>query len=104
MSGAVAVALIRARKDIVRHFTEAGATSPDRAVPYDPDAQGWPRKRVRRRLFRRMCDFGAIRETKPGVFYLDEARLTEFQSHLRRRALGIVAIGAAAVAAIAALA
>ncbi len=104
MGGAVAVAVARARKDIVRHFTEAGATSPDRAVAYDPDAQGWPRKRLRRRIFRRMLDFGAIREMAPDTFYLDEARLDDFRSHMRRRALGIMAIGAAAVAAIAALA
>ena len=76
----------------------------DRAVAYDPDAQGWPRKRLRRRIFRRMRDFGAIREIRPDAFYLDEARLGEFRSHMRRRALGIVALGAAAVAAIAALA
>lgn len=108
MSGAVAVAVARARKDIVRHFTNAKATSPDRAIAYDPDAQGWPRKRLRRRIFRRMVDFGAIREMKPGLFYLDfyldETRLDEFRWHMRRRALGIVAIAGAAVAAIAALA
>ena len=104
MSGAVAVAVARARKDIVRHFTQAGATGPGRAVAYDPDAQGWPRKRLRRRIFRRMRDYGAVRETTPGLFYLDEARMAEFRSHMRRRALGIVAIGAAAMAAIAALA
>lgn len=104
MSGAVAVAVARARKDIVRHFMTLGATSPDKAVAYDPDAQGWPRKRLRRRIFRRMCDFGAIREMKPGEFYLDETRLDEFRWHMRRRALGIVAIAGAAVAAIAALA
>lgn len=104
MSGAVAVAVAVARREIVRHFTEAGATAPTTAVAYDPDAQGWPRKRLRRRIFRRMRDFGAIREMKPGLFYLDETRLDEFRWHMRRRALGIVAIVGAAVAAIATLA
>lgn len=104
MGAAVAVAVARARKDIVQHFTSAGALSPNRAVAYDPDAQGWPRKRLRRRIFGRMRDFGAIREMKPGEFYLDESRLDEFRWHMRRRALGIVAIAGAAVAAIAALA
>lgn len=104
MSTAVAIAVMRARQDVIRHFTAAGATSPDCAVAYDPDAQGWPRKRLRRRIFRRMRDFGAIREMRPDAFYLDEARLGEFRSHMRRRALSIVALGAVAVAAIAALA
>ena len=104
MGAAVAVAVARARKDIVRHFTSAGATSPEHPVAYDPDADGWPRKRLRRRMFQRMRDFGAVREMRPGEFYLDESRLEEFRWHMRRRALGIVAVAGAAVAAIAALA
>lgn len=104
MGAAVAVAMARARKEIVRHFTSAGATSPDRPIAYDPDAQGWPRQRIRRRLFRRMRDFGAVREMRPGEFYLDEGRLEEFRWHMRRRAFGMMAIAGAAVAAIAALA
>lgn len=104
MGAAVAVAVRRAQRDIVRFFTTEGATAPERATAYDPDAQGWPRKRLRRRVFRRMQDFGAIREVKPGEFYLDELRLDEFRAHTRRRAFGIIAIAGAAVAAIAALA
>lgn len=104
MGAAVAVAVARARKDILRHFTSAGAIAPDRAVAYDPDDDGWPRKRVRRRLFARMRDFGAVKEPRPGLFYLDETRLEDFRWHMRRRALGMVAVASAAVAAIAALA
>ena len=105
MSGAaIAVAVAKARKEIVGHFTHAGALSPDKAVAYDPDAAGWPRQRMRRRMFGRMRDFGAVKEPRPGLFYLDEERLDEFRWALRRRALGIVAIAGAAVAAIAALA
>ena len=104
MGAAVAVAVSRTRQEIVRHFTAADATGPDRAVAYDPDAAGWPRQRMRRRLFARMRDFGAVKEPRPGLFYLDEERLDEFRWHMRRRALGIVAVASAAVAAIAALA
>lgn len=105
MAGAaVAVMVRRARQDIVRHFTNAGATGPGKTVPYDPDADGWRHQRVRRRIFRRMLDFGAVREPRPGRFYLDENRLDEFRWHMKRRTLGLVALATGMVAVIAALA
>ncbi|WP_425230505.1 hypothetical protein [Sphingomonas sp.] len=104
MAGAaVAVMVRRARQEIVHHFTEAGATAPERSVPFDPDALG-RHQRIRRRVFRRMRDFGAIGETKPGRFYLDEDRLAAFQTAMKRRALGLVALATGAVAAIGAIA
>ena len=105
MAGAaVAVAVRRARQDIVRHFTQAEATAPDRAVPYQPDGDGWRHRRIRRRMFERMRDFGAVKETRPGLFYLDEERIDAFRWSMRKRALGLVALATGAVAAIAALA
>ena len=104
MAGAaVAIAVRRARQDILRHFIGQGATSPDRAVAYDPDEQGWPRARVRRRLFRRMRDFGAIMEPRPGEYYLDEDRAEAFGWERRKRVLGVMAVAGAAVAAVLAL-
>ena len=105
MAGAaVAVAVARARRDILRHFIGHGATAPERAVAYDPDDDGWRRARVRRRLFRRMLDFQAIREPKPGLFYLDEDRAEAFRWAQRKRALGLVALASGVVAVIAGLA
>ena len=106
MAGAaVAVAVRHARQDIVRHFTGADALGPESAVPYDPDADGWRHARIRRRTFRRMREFGAVKEPRPGLFYLDEGQLDAFRWHMRRRAFGILAVvGAAAAAAVAALA
>lgn len=99
MAGAaVAVMVRRARQDIVRHFTSAGATTPNGAVPYDPDADGWRHAGVRRRMFRRMRDFGAIQETRPGTFYLDEERMDAFRWSMRKRALGIMGLVSAAAA------
>ena len=103
MSGAAVAAMVaRARRDIVRHFTAAGATAPERAVAYDPDAAGRP-TRIRRRLFRRMTAFGAVREPRPGLFYLDEERLDAFRWSMRKRVVGILALAGAAVAAAIAL-
>ena len=105
MSGAaVAVMVRRARQDIQRHFIRHGATTPARAVAYDPDDDGWRHARIRRRVFRRMRSFGAIAEPKPGLFYLDEDRLEAFRWEQRKRALGLVALASGVVAAIAALA
>ena len=105
MAGAaVAVAIRRARQDILRHFIGHGATSPARAVAYDPDEDGWRRARIRRRLFKRMRAFEAIREPQPGLFYLDEDRAEAFRWQQRQRALGLVALASGVVAAIAALA
>lgn len=101
MSGAaVAVMIRRARQDIVRHFTGVGATTPERAVAYDPDAAGRRLRRMRRRQFGRLREFGAVREPRPGLFYLDEERLDAFVWSMRKRALGLIGLAGAAVAAV----
>lgn len=100
MSGtAVAVMIRRARKDIVRHFTDAGATTPHKAVAYDPDAAGWRLRRMRRKQFARLRDFGAVQEPRPGLFYLDQERLDAFVWAMRKRAFGLIGLAGAAVAA-----
>ena len=99
MAGAaVGMMVRRARQDILRHFSGHGATAPEQAIAYDPDADGWRHARIRRRLFRRMVDFGVIRETKPGLFYLDEERVTAFRLSMFRRVAAIVAFAAGAAA------
>ena len=100
MSGAtVAIMVKRARQQVVRHFTDAGATRPEHAIAYDPKEPGWRLRRLRKRQFRRMSEFGAIREPKPGLFYLDQERLDAFVWSMRKRALGLIGLAGAAVAA-----
>ena len=98
MSGAVVAAVVaRARRQIVTHFTDAGATRPEAAVAFTPGG-----RRVDRRVFDRMVKFGAVREVKGGLFYLDEKRLAQFRTETLARVLGIMGIaGLAAAAAIA---
>ncbi|CAN5491323.1 hypothetical protein BH09PSE4_BH09PSE4_23330 [soil metagenome] len=99
MSGAaVAVMVAKARKRIVRHFTQADATTPERAVAFEPGP-----RRIEKRMFRRLLEFGAVVETKPGLFYLDADRLDDFRASLRRRVFGVLALGTAAMAAVVAL-
>lgn len=95
MAGAIAAAVAQARHRITRAFLEAGATAPERAMPYAPG-----RRRIEVRAFRRFLDFGAIREVEPGHYYLDELRMGEFQASIRKR-VWIVAGLAAAMAGVA---
>lgn len=94
MSGAVvAVAVARARRRIAAHFFEAGATSKPTAIAYAP-----PTHRLEKRMFARMLAFGAVIETKPGQFYLDEKRFSDFRKESLAKVLGILAIAGFAAA------
>ena len=103
-AGAIAVIVQQARQAILRHFIGQGATSADHAVAYDPDADGRRHARVRRRLFRRLRDYGAIREARPGLFWLDEDKAEAFRWDERKRVLGVLALAAGVIAAIGLLA
>jgi hypothetical protein len=93
----VAVMVAKARQRITRHFLDAGATAPDKAVAFEPG-----RQRIERRMFRRMVDHGAIVEAKGGRYWLDEARLRNFRTENLARMLGIIGVlGLAAAGAIA---
>jgi len=58
-----------------------------------------PRRRLDRRYFNGLLDFGALIEAKPGTYYLDEAKLREHGIRRRKRAFalmgGVLAVGAA---------
>jgi len=87
---------IRAQAAIVGHFTEAKATSADRAIAFEPEG------RAQKRMFRRMTRFGAILPTKEGGWWLDERALTHFRKEELARLLGVIALtGFAAAGAIA---
>lgn len=94
MSGAiVAVAVARTRRRIATHFVDAGATSEEKAIGY-----ALPTQRLEKRMFERMLTFGAIVETTPGQFYLDEKRFTDFRKESFAKVLGILAIAGFAAA------
>ena len=98
MSGIIAAAVVRRiRKQIVTHFTTAGATRADAPVAYIP------RGRVETRLFDRMVAFGALVEAKPGKYWLDETKLADFNKESLAKVIGIMALaGLAAAGAVAA--
>lgn len=88
--------VIRAQTAIIRHFTDAKATSAERAIAFEPDG------RAQRRVFRRMTRFGAVRPADSGRWFLDERALLDFRKEELARLLGVIALtGFAAAGAIA---
>jgi hypothetical protein len=94
MSGAAAVAIIGGlRRRVIRHFRDAGATTPAAAIP-PPD--GPP---LLRRLFQQFVKRGVIREASPGRYYLDEAALAD-RSGIKRRILAVIGLCLLVIAAV----
>lgn len=94
MSGAiVAAAVARARRRIASHFVEAKATTKTGAIAFAPGSS-----RLERRMFKRMVAFGAIKEEKGGLYWLDEKRLSDFKKESLARVLSILAVAGFAVA------
>ena len=81
----------RARRRVIRHFTDAGATRPARAIAYEP-ATG-----IDERQFAKLAHLGVITETEPGIYWFDKAMLDEVEGKNRRNA-GIAVGLASAVA------
>jgi hypothetical protein len=82
----VAVAVAKARRRIVKHFTQAGATSAAKAIAYNE-----PDKRLERRIFQRMLAFGAVKRASEGKYWLDEAKLGDFRKESLAKVLTIIA-------------
>jgi hypothetical protein len=84
----------RARRRVIRHFTEASATRPARATTYEP-ATG-----IDERQFAKLIHLGVITETGSGLYWFDRAMLDEVEGKNRRNtgiAVGLasaVAVGA----------
>jgi hypothetical protein len=93
MASAVPAIVAQARRRIVHHFETAGATAPEHAVAFAE-----PARRIERRLFRRMVDFGALVATSDGRYWLDVRRLADFRKEGIARILGVVALAAFAAA------
>jgi hypothetical protein len=76
---AAAVIILR-RKKFIRRFTERGATTPDRAVPFAEVGmrRSW--------IFDQMVDRGVFVNVGHDRFYMDEQRARAFLDAQRRRA------------------
>ena len=90
---AIAAASVRARKRVLGAFRDAGATTPERAIGYQPQ------RRMEEKYFDALVDFGGIVATDKGTFWLDEAKVAEHTARRRKRAAmifgGVVAAAAA---------
>lgn len=82
----VAIGMAAARQRVICGFRDAGATSADAAQPVEQ------LDRMSRRHMDRFVECGVVRQPTPGRYYLDEARLQEWQSESRRR--GLLLVGA----------
>jgi hypothetical protein len=92
MGAAVAAIIIRQEKDLVAHFRQHGATSPETAksaneLGVHPDF-AWTRLTAR----------AIVREAAPGYYYLDELSWQASRRMRRRLALVLIAIVLAAAA------
>jgi hypothetical protein len=76
MATAAAAAVARARRDIQHHFFSHDAVRPDRAVAFETT------RRIEQRQFERMRSRGIIRESKPGLYWLD---VVAYDIDLRQR-------------------
>jgi hypothetical protein len=77
----------RARRDLVRRFHEAGAFSPDRALPLT-DLGAAEQSRLRR-----FVENHIAHETEPGMYWLDGVAYDADLTHRRRLVLlGLVVI------------
>lgn len=94
MSGTIMAALIaKARNRVTWHFTSAGATTKETATKFPT-----PKSRLDRRVFERMVAFGAIEKTPDGLYWLNEARVSDYRKESLARVLGILAIAGFAAA------
>lgn len=93
----VSAGTARARRAVIRHFTEHAATDSERAVEYEPTG------RLERRMFRQMLDAGAIRQASPGRFYVEAGRLAVFRAGVRRRVVRVALISGVLAASVVAI-
>jgi hypothetical protein len=90
----IAAVTAAARRRVLRDFREADAHSAPSAIAFEP------KRRLERRYFDSLLDFGALVEAKPGAYYLDEEKLAEHRTRGRKRVFKLLAtvvvLGAAA--------
>lgn len=93
------IAQERARRAVVAFFADREATSPERALPYRPG------RKLLADEVKRMARAGALRESQPGIFWLDASRLHRVPrpGQARRVGIGIAVLGGVAAIATAAV-
>ncbi len=81
-----AAVIIMRRKRFIRRFWEAGATAPERAIPFGEIGmrRSW--------VFDHMVSHGVFVEEGPDRYYLDQGVADAFMRNRRRRALLITAV------------
>lgn len=90
MGAAAAAIIIKREKDLVEHFRNAGATSPQRAQT--PGALGVEDDNM---IWRILVDRAVIREEAAGAYYLDEP---SWEALGRRRRRMAIVVGGFAIA------
>jgi hypothetical protein len=87
MGAAAAIAIMRMKeREVVDDFRAAGAISPSTAQSYVGMGFG------ETRALKRLHDSAVIRETSPGLFYLDEEVWIAVRRNRRRRAVMILSV------------
>ncbi len=93
-AGAAGAAMTRARRRLIAHFKDKGATGADAAVAYAPE------RGIERRLLEQLVRKGVLHQTKPGIYWMDITALGLWTKARRRRAGALVGAAVALGAAI----
>lgn len=93
------IAQERARRAVVAFFADREATSAEKALPYRPG------RKLLADEVKRMTRAGALREVRPGIFWLDSSRLHRVPraGQAQRVGLGLAVLGSVAALATAAV-
>lgn len=93
------IAQERARRAVVAFFADREGTAPERALPYRPG------RKLLADEVKRMTRARALREERPGIFWMDASRLHRVPraGQARRVGLGLAVLGGVAALATAAV-
>ncbi len=93
-AGAAGAAVARARRRLIAHFKDNGATEAAAAIAYAPE------RGIERRLLEQLAKKGVLHQTSPGVYWMDPTALGLWTRSRRRRAGALVGAAVALGAAI----
>ena len=88
----IADTMLRARRFVIAHFTEAGATATEHALTYQPQ------RHAERRALSFLMGKQVVRMTQEGRYWVDEAAAEQWRRESRSQALWMAGGAAAAVA------
>lgn len=90
----IAAAIIRARKHVIRHLVETGATAASSAVTYQPQ------RRMHRKALAYLQGKGIVSLTQDGRHWVDETKADAWRKKLRNRMAIMIGGALAAVGAV----